>query len=199
MFGMIYVAGVAAGIGYDFSAEVLGDAALLYYLLYAFFMLFLQACATIAILGRGGVALASPRRWRIASLFGIGVMAGLGIFLGLLVLVLPGLFLAGRWYLAAPILFGEDVSASEAMSRSWERTEQYWLGIAIVVLLGFVWQAAPLAGALYLSPDIDNIEWTTSVAMNAVSHAGWMFGVAAAATAYLLLGGPGRRALEIFG
>lgn len=198
VFGSIYLAATLAGVGYDLSMEILGDAALLYYVAFMFFMLFLQACGTIAILEGGGVALASPRRWRIASLFGISLLVGLGITFGLLLLILPGLFFAGRWYLAAPILFGEDLSVSEAMSESWDRTEQYWLSITIIAIVALVWQVGPLAASLFVAPGGDPASWLAILAVNAVSQAGWLFGVAAASTAYLAFGGRGGRTQQIF-
>lgn len=199
VLAMVHVAATVVGVGYDLALGLLGEAALLYYVVYIFFMLFLQACVTIALLERGGFLLPGSRRWRIASLFGISIIAGLGIFFGLLVLVLPGLFLTGRWYLAAPALFHRDMSASEAMRASWDLTEQSWLSITLIAVAAFAVQAAPLLAAAYLLENVGRIDWPVSLAMNAASQAGWLLGVSAAATAYMMLGGEEDRMRKIFG
>ncbi len=199
VLAMVYAAATAVGVGYDLALGILGEAALLYYVLYIFFILFLQACATLALLERAGFALPGPRRWRIASLFGISIVAGLGILFGLLALVLPGLFLAGRWYLAAPALFHRDISASEAIQASWDMTEKSWLSITLVAVAAFAVQAAPLLAAGYLLENAGQIDWPVSLAMNAASQAGWLLSVSAAATAYMMLGGEEDRMQKIFG
>jgi hypothetical protein len=195
--GLVYAAATFAAAGYDLSIELLGESAIIYYFAFAFFMLFLQACVVIAILDPAG-ALSEPRRWRIASLFGLGLVTSLGIFVGFLLLVLPALFLLGRWFLAAPILFGEDVSVSEAMSESWERTERYWLSAALIALLCFVWQLAPLFAGSYILLDDAALRWASTIALNAVSQAGWLFALVASATMYLAIADPKLRHQEIF-
>ncbi len=197
VFGSIFLASTVAGLGFDLSAA-LGEAAILYAFAFTFFNLFLQACTIIGVLQSGGQAV-SPRDWRIASLFGVGLIASLGIALGLLVLVLPGLFVAGRWFLAAPILFAEDCAVSEALHASWARTEQYWLTCTIIAVGAFLCQAAPLIASMYLLPDGEPARTAMLIVTNALSQAAWMFSIAAAATLYLTIGRPSVRHSEIFG
>ena len=197
VFGLIFLASTVAGIGFDLSST-LGEAAIIYAFAFMFFNLFLQSCTIIAILHSGGLALPA-RRWRIASLFGIGLIGGLGTGLGLLVLVLPGLFLVGRWFLAAPILFGEDTSVSEALHASWERTEQHWLACAILGVVTFLCQMVPLVASAYLLPESESARIGTLVATNTFSQAAWLFNIAAAATFYLTIGRRAIRNEEIFG
>lgn len=196
-FAMISLASTAAGVGVDMS-ESLGDAGILLVFAFLFFNLFLQACIIIAVLNSGGQVVPS-RKWRIASLFGVGLVTGLGIAFGLLVLILPGLFFAGRWFLAAPALFAEDTSVSEAIHASWEATEQHWLACTIIAIVIFLCQGAPLAAGLYLVPESDITRIGTLVVTNALSQAVWVFGTAAAAAMYLTIGRPSVRRAEIFG
>lgn len=196
-FGMIYVAATAAGIGLDLS-DALGEASILLSFAFVFFQLFLQACIILAILQSGGHAVGS-RQWRIASLFGIGIITGFGIVVGLLLLILPGLYLVGRWYIAAPILFAEDTSVSEAVQASWERTEEHWLACTAIALLAFVVQAGPIFASLYLLAESGTVPIGVVVASNALSQGAWVFGIAAAATMYLTIGRRARRSEEIFG
>lgn len=196
-FALIFLASTAAGIGMDLSSA-LGEVALLYVFAFTFFNLFLQACIIIAVLNSGGQVVPS-RRWRIASLFGVGLVTGLGIVFGLLVLVLPGLFLVGRWFLAAPSLFAEDISASQAIQASWDATEQHWLACTIIAVVIFLCQGVPLVTSLYLVPEGDITHIGTLVVTNALSQGAWVFGIAAATTMYLTIGGRATRSAEIFG
>ena len=196
-FALIFLASTAAGVGMDLS-PALGEAALLYVFAFTFFNLFLQACIIIAVLNSGGHAVSS-RKWRIASLFGVGLVTGLRSVFGLLVLVLPGLFLVGRWFLAAPALFAEDISVSEAIHASWDATEQHWLACSIIGVVIFLCQGVPLVTSLYLVPEGDITRIGTLLVTNALSQGAWVFGIAAAATMYLTIGRRATRSAEIFG
>lgn len=196
-FALIFLASTAAGVGMDLSSA-LGEAAILYVFAFTFFNLFLQACIIIAVLNGAGQNVAS-RKWRIASLFGVGLVTGLGIAFGLLVLILPGLFFAGRWFLAAPALFAEDISMSEAIQTSWDATEQHWLACSIIAVVIFLWQGVPFVATTYLVAEGDITRIGTLVVTNALSQAAWVFGIAAAATMYLTIGRRAARSAEIFG
>ena len=127
------------------------------------------------------------------------MLTGLGIVVGLLLLIAPGLYLVGRWFMAAPILFAEDSSVSEAMQASWERTEVHWLACTIIVLLSFVVQAGPIFASLYLLAESGSVDIGVVVATNALSQGAWVFAIAAAATMYLTIGRSAQRSEEIFG
>lgn len=63
------------------------------------------------------------------ALFGMSILTNAGILLGLILLVIPGIFLLVRWSVAAAILFAEDVGASEAIGRSWAATDGNFGGV----------------------------------------------------------------------
>lgn len=68
---------------------------------------------------------ADPRRptlGRFPAAFVLAFISGLGIFAGLVLLVLPGLVLWMRWFAALPALVAEDRRAGSALRRSWELT-----------------------------------------------------------------------------
>jgi hypothetical protein len=67
-----------------------------------------------------------------------GVLASIGIGLGLVLLIVPGLYLLARWALIVPTIVLEGKSAGEAFSRSSALTAgNRWpvLGVAVVTLL----------------------------------------------------------------
>jgi hypothetical protein len=80
----------------------------------------------------------SRTRPRLAALIVAGLLASLGIGLGLLLLIVPGLYLITRWALIVPVIVLEGKRSGEAFSRSSELTEGHrWtvLGVSLVTLL----------------------------------------------------------------
>src|SRR3546814_17160038 len=49
-----------------------------------------------------------------------GILVGLGVLLGLLFLILPGLYVFARWYLASALLVRDGGGRRAAMQRSWD-------------------------------------------------------------------------------
>lgn len=76
--------------------------------------------------------------------FGVEIVFALAVAVAGMLCVIPGLFLAVRWYFAPLIFVTENVSFSEAFSRSWDLTKgHFWelfllgltaIGISIVGL-----------------------------------------------------------------
>jgi hypothetical protein len=57
---------------------------------------------------------------RLGSLVGVSLLTGIGVGIGLLLLVVPGLVLFTRWSLAVPVVMLEHKSPVQAMRRSTE-------------------------------------------------------------------------------
>jgi len=82
------------------------------------------------------------------SYFGVSFLSGIGMVLGFILLVAPGIYLMGRWSVATGLVIAEDESATRALSRSWDLTRaSHWtlfaaalvfvvVSLAILVLLG---------------------------------------------------------------
>lgn len=65
--------------------------------------------------------------------FGISLLTGLGVGLGLLLLIIPGLFLMTMWCVALPAYIERDNGVGEAMSRSAELTKgSRWVIFALI-------------------------------------------------------------------
>lgn len=196
----IYGVATLAGVGYDLSNAHFPELFVVWYLLFLLVMVFLQSWVTRKLLTHAGIVLRSPGDWRIAALIGISLYTGLGILCGLLVFVLPGLFLAGRWFVVVPALFDEDSTGSDAMNLSWQCTERYWLSGAVLGMVALVWAMAPLIfSTRAAASDGGTIALGYSVLINAVSQAGWLFGVVAAVSLYLFIANRRTSAQEIFG
>lgn len=96
-----------------------------------------------------GVSVALP-------LLGFGILFGLGVGLGMILLIVPGVYLALRWAVAGPIIVIERLGVFKAMARSATLTEKHrWAILGLIVLYvifaivvqGVVALAVPGAGA----------------------------------------------------
>ena len=67
--------------------------------------------------------------------FGLAVLYGLAVALGLVLLVLPALFLISRWCLAQPLVVARGDGVMRAFGESWQRTSGNEFPIIVVVLL----------------------------------------------------------------
>lgn len=113
-------------------------------------------------------------RPRLPALIAAGVLAGLGIALGLLVFIIPGLYLLTRWFLIAPVIVLEGRSAGESFGRSWELVRGHAWDAFGLILLTLV--AAAIGGGILsalvriiLSPLPDFFAgWAASILVNSL-------------------------------
>ena len=76
-------------------------------------------------------------RPRLPALIAAGVLAGLGILVGLILFIIPGLYLLTRWALIAPVVVLEKRSAGEAFTRSWELVKGHaWTVFGVIIVTG---------------------------------------------------------------
>ncbi|MGH3116175.1 MAG: hypothetical protein ACRDQ2_03530 [Gaiellales bacterium] len=96
--------------------------------------------------GRADLSLAETFdrvRPKLGAIIVAGILAALGIFLGLILFVVPGLVLLTWWILIVPAIVIEDRSAGEAFGRSRELVRGYgWnvfgvIVLTILVVIGF--------------------------------------------------------------
>ncbi|MGE5689544.1 MAG: glycerophosphoryl diester phosphodiesterase membrane domain-containing protein [Pseudomonadota bacterium] len=127
-------------------------------------------------------------RPRLAALIAAGLVVGLGILVGLILLIIPGLFLLTRWSLIAPAIVLERRSAGESMSRSWELVKGHsWTMFGIIVVTAILAGiASGIISALFVFlPDFLGT-WVGSVVANSLTAP---FVVLAWTNAYFALAG----------
>jgi hypothetical protein len=80
-------------------------------------------------------------RPRLPALLAAGIVAGIAIAIGLILLIVPGLFLLTRWALIPAVIVIEKRRAGESFDRSWQLTRGYgWtvFGSLLVAYLLYV-------------------------------------------------------------
>jgi glycerophosphoryl diester phosphodiesterase family protein len=71
----------------------------------------------------------------LGTLFVAGLLAGVGIALGLLALIIPGLFLLTRWIVVTPAIVLEGLGATDSLRRSWALVRgNGWTVFGIILL-----------------------------------------------------------------
>jgi hypothetical protein len=80
---------------------------------------------------------------RLSALVGVSLLTGIGVGLGTLLLIVPGIILAVRWTLAAPVVMLEGLGPRAAMKRSRELVRGHGKDVFVVLLN--VWLRAGLA------------------------------------------------------
>ena len=118
-------------------------------------------------------------------------VAGLAIVVGLLLLVLPGLYLFTRLYLVVPAVMLGDDGPLEALSSSWDRTDGNVLTVAGVALAVFAVSSAVTLGLQFaLTGGISPTELTRTAGIGFAEVGGTLVGgpLGAAAMAVLYNG-----------
>ena len=77
-------------------------------------------------------------RNRFGAFWGLNILSGLGILLGYLLLILPGIYLSARWVAASAALLAEDGTVNNALGESWAITKPSLWPIIGVLLVIFV-------------------------------------------------------------
>jgi hypothetical protein len=91
---------------------------------------------------------------RLLPIIGVGICVGIGVFLGSLLLLVPGLILMTMWYVATPVCLVEQTGPLSSMGRSSELTKGHrWkiFGMILLVVFGGGIISAIVLGLLTLS------------------------------------------------
>ncbi|MFI5032723.1 MAG: glycerophosphoryl diester phosphodiesterase membrane domain-containing protein [Reyranellales bacterium] len=103
---------------------------------------------------------------RLGAALGVAILSGIGIFFGMILLIVPGLILAAMWAVAVPAAVIEEMSATAALSRSQELTrERRWrvFGAYFIAGLITVVGGAVVGGAVGVVAGIDSTVFLVAV------------------------------------
>jgi hypothetical protein len=111
--------------------------------------------------------------------FGLTILYGLAIAVGLILLVIPALFLMARWSLAQPLVVARGDGVMKAFGQSWERTSgnDFPIIISVLVLVMIPTAIAIAAGVMFEKGDVIGMV-VAQVAQSVGSLMGLCMGVA---------------------
>ncbi len=126
------------------------------------------------------------------------ILIALGITLGLLLLILPGLYVASRWYLAGSILILDGGSRRAAMERSWRLLEAHWPAALALSIIMAALSVGPFWLADYMSGFFGGEEFLMQFILNLCSSTGIVGGYLAAVALLTVIEPPTRELQKIF-
>jgi hypothetical protein len=123
---------------------------------------------------------------RLPALIAAGILAGLGIGLGLLLLIVPGLFLLTIWSMLVPVIVLEGRSAGESFGRSREIVRgRGWSVFGLIVVTFLIVAIASGVIRLVFAPLPDFLDaWLGALVAHSLTIP---FAAAALTTAYFRL------------
>ncbi len=126
---------------------------------------------------------------RLPSLIVAGILAGIGIAFGLILLIVPGLFLLTIWSMLVPVIVIEGKSAGEAFGRSREIVRGHgWPVFGLIIVTFILVAVASGVITLLFAPLPDFFDaWIGSLVAHSLTVP---FAAAAITTAYFKLTAP---------
>jgi hypothetical protein len=144
---------------------------------------FAQFLLTSALLRREGAHHAWGKPGRAASFFIAGIVTGLAVSAGMLLLILPGLYLYTRWLVTVPLVVGEGESMRGALRSSWDHMGPHLRPAMIATAIVLAPGALALLAQLLFFPAYGPAPLWAAVAVNMLLSASlvgsWYFAVAA--------------------
>lgn len=114
------------------------------------------------------------------------IATGIGITLGLVLLVIPGLLLSARWAVVLPDVVARRVGAGDAMAASAEMTREDILPLALASAVLLIPSIAAIAVSFFLYPEDGNTGAAYLIGTNLAVYAGQILGWYASVAIYAL-------------
>ena len=188
-----YVAGLTiVGTGVDQMSDIgAGN------LVFAVISLALGFLLTVNLLRGGGLA-PSGLQAGFGAYFGLALLGGLGMILGVLMLVIPGVVLFVRWSPAYGYALADGLGVSDALGKAWRETAAHFWPLALALLVPLALNVG--AGAVYVLASDDNgmIGLPVSVVANAVMSVAGAGITVVGIAAYSLLRDRSEELAEVF-
>jgi hypothetical protein len=84
---------------------------------------------------------------------GLLILSTLGVLAGFILIVLPGIYIMGRWSISQALLVGRGAGVRQALGESWERTKENDWQLFVIMLLIVIVSALSAIPTLVLGND----------------------------------------------
>ena len=193
-----WLATAVAGVASDVTIERMGGSGSGILIAYGIAITFIQVWITREAFTQVGVMPALSTA-NALSVYLQGILVGLGVLLGLVLFILPGLYIFARWYVAGPLLIREGAGRRAAMQRSWDMLVVHWPAALGVGLIMFTLSVLPMIVELAAPTLATEYGFGWLVATNLVAAVGVLGSYLAAASLLLNIEYPASTLQEIFG
>jgi hypothetical protein len=141
--------------------------------------LVLQYEISSALLSHYGLLDGGPYRRRLWALLGVSLVSGLGIALGLIALIVPGVYLFVRWSAAVPAMIAEEAGVYDSLGLSADAVEgRFWHVFAAILIVWTPFGAALLASVMVPEGERLIESLLLNISINLSLIAGWHLAVA---------------------
>ena len=145
-----------------------------------------QYLVTRQALASAGVAI-EDRAGAIFSVLGVAIIVGIASGLGLLLLIVPGVYLYARWSIAIPVVLAEGERMDPAMRASRDRTRGNIVPIALaLVATNLPWVAA-MPILIFVYPEEGPVPIDVALAGNVLLFTAYVLTWYAMVATYVLL------------
>lgn len=196
IFGFVDESDTLSGFGFDFEVTAaMGIGAALFQLGVAVLTVVASYLLLQSVLGNSGRL--RDRSTRIWAYVGMSILAFLGMAVGFMLLIVPGIIIAVRWAASSGFLIGARKGIIESLGASWEATRGYSWPIffaALILIIGLVIVAGVLVGSVTFTGITVLVAFLSSV-VDAASNALFLvFGLAV----YMLVHDDSEHTAEVF-
>lgn len=130
--------------------------------------------------------------------FGLAIFSGIGMFVGYLLFIIPGIILTVRWSAAYGFAMAGGENIFDAMGKSWQATEQHFWPIMMIL----IFPTAALVGAVlvlaFAFETSDLLSVPVSFAANALIYTSTVAFTVIGLAVYSLLGASDRGLPDVF-
>lgn len=193
-----WLATATAGVASDVAIARMSSAGSGVLVVYGIFITVVQVRIVREALAREGIAAAVPVANSL-SVYLQSLLIGLGVLLGLILLLLPGLYVFARWYLAPVLLVRDGGGRRAAMRRSWDMLSLRWPAAVGVGIILFAISVGPFAVELAVPELATDYGFGWLLASNLVAAIGIVGGYLASVGLLLNIEQPASTLQEIFG
>tara|TARA_B100000678_G_C18143163_1_gene475683 strand:+ start:201 stop:863 length:663 start_codon:yes stop_codon:yes gene_type:complete len=134
----------------------------------------------------------------IFAYLGLTLLSGLGIVIGFVLLVLPGLILLARWSAAYGYLLGDGEGVTSALEESWDATTGHTVPVMLAFLASILLTISGITAAYFLSDEFDMITPVGSLLSNALMYGGSALSTAIGLAVFSLLARQDVAVAEVF-
>lgn len=136
---------------------------------------------------------------RLLPYLGISLLSTIGVILGIVLLVIPGLILATRWTLVTPLVLDRETPAMDSFVESWERTQSSAWSIFGVIVVLFLLMLIPEGIGSLLSAQLTDSARIAGWLIESLTSQIWTIVTTGLTVgAYRLLDDPHRELEEVF-